>query len=668
MNRIPDWVKPFSPLLKAYLWGIAYFTLFRLIILIFFYQPAGNHGPLGWLLGGALGYGWRFDTVISGYLLSFPLLLTSFCYVFKIIPRWITYTIKYWITFNYLIAFAICAADIPYFAHYFSRLDIAVFQWIDSPKLMLGMVLGEMRYAIFLVLFLLLGTTWILVINRIFRQHKSANGYQTKSKSLSIYARIIIVVVLGGVCFLAIRGRIEKKSPIRTGTAYFSGHPFYDQAGLNPVFTFIQSWLDVQKTREEQLQWMPTDKALKRARHLLSIQDSIYPSPLARKIPGRADSSYLNIVVVLMEGMSMGNTGLIPQGKNLTPVIDSMARLSVTFTQFHSAGIHTFNGIFSSLYGFPALKRQHPMNKYPIPDYTGLPVTLKGKGYHTLAFIPHDDQFDNIGGFFKANGFEKIFSERDFKARAVSTLGIPDHALFRETIRLLNQEIATNHSPFLAFVLTASNHGPYVLPKDFHFKPVSRNLPDQMVEYADRSLGQFLREASAYPWFNHTLFVITADHGATINPQYELPLSLNHIPLLLFTPGGQLRPTIIYTPGSQTDLFATLMEILGFSYINNTAGTDLLHQPMGFTFFGADDKLGILTDSLFLILKDDQLLALYNLTDESPQNQLSASQALADSLKMNAWSLMQSSQYVLNKGLTGAKGLLPIFEKPKPKR
>jgi Phosphoglycerol transferase and related proteins, alkaline phosphatase superfamily len=301
------------------------------------------------------------------------------------------------------------------------------------------------------------------------------------------------------------------------------------------------------------------------------------------------------------------------------------------------------------------------MNRYPIPEYTGLPVTLRDKGYHTFFFIPHDDQFDNMGGFCRANGFEKVYSQKDYTVQAASTLGISDHLLFRETLRILDRDLQQNSQPFLATILTASNHGPYVLPKDFHFKPVSDNLPHQMVEYADRSIGQFLKEASKRSWYKNTLFILTADHGVSVRPLYELPLSFNQIPLIIYTPGGQQPPAVNLSPGNQADIFPTAMGILGMSYVNNTPGTDLLNNPLPFTYFSADDRLGIIADDYYLILKDDQPHALYNLSSKQPLNILNQMPALVDSLKLHAWSFLQASQYVIREGLSGRKGVLPKF-------
>ena len=50
------------------------------------------------------------------------------------------------------------------------------------------------------------------------------------------------------------------------------------------------------------------------------------------------------------------------------------------------------------------------MKNSVIPNYHGLPSILQENGYHTLFFMPHEAQYDNMNGFLLANGFETLYS------------------------------------------------------------------------------------------------------------------------------------------------------------------------------------------------------------------------------------------------------------------
>ena len=63
----------------------------------------------------------------------------------------------------------------------------------------------------------------------------------------------------------------------------------------------------------------------------------------------------------------------------------------------------------------------------------------------------------------------------------------------------------------MAVIMTASDHGPYIIPE--YFKPKPNEITKQIVEYADWSIGKFISNAKKKKWFDNTIFVFIADHG-----------------------------------------------------------------------------------------------------------------------------------------------------------
>ncbi|NIW79842.1 MAG: sulfatase-like hydrolase/transferase, partial [Calditrichae bacterium] len=94
----------------------------------------------------------------------------------------------------------------------------------------------------------------------------------------------------------------------------------------------------------------------------LNIPESAsYQSPIARKIEPVESPRYENVILVLMENMSAGKMGIFGNPAHLTPHLDSLAtHQSYFFNNFYSSGIHTFTGIYSTLFGFPPLLSKHP--------------------------------------------------------------------------------------------------------------------------------------------------------------------------------------------------------------------------------------------------------------------------------------------------------------------
>ncbi|MBN1637583.1 MAG: sulfatase-like hydrolase/transferase [Ignavibacteriales bacterium] len=652
--KIPAHIKY---LFKIYLTGIAIFTFFRIIIVITYLDEVAKlpEGETLYLMFNAFIMGFRFDTVISGYILIFPFIVFSLFAIFKRYNQ-ITFKIfHYYIGVFYSIAFALCCIDIPFFKHYFSRLSTAIFQWTNDQGFIIKMIFQEWTYLIFVILFVALVIFyWIFINKKIFKKtfgkQKIISGRIIEKKHLVL--QISLFIVLGLILFLGIRGRIDEKSPIRVGTAYFSAYPFPNQLGLNPVFTFIQSCLDDLKNKDEKINFMDEAEAIANVRGYFNITSYDFPSPISRFINPTRKQLKANVVLVIMESMSAEKMWRYGNRNNLTPYLDSLLMVSYNFDNFYSAGIHTFTGIYSSIFAYPILQKQHPMKRTPIPIMSGLPNTLKENGYRNYLFLTHDAQFDNVAGFMYANGFDRVFSNEDYPPEwDLSTLGVPDHIMFEQAIPRLS-EIAKQNNLFFATLVTASDHGPYIIPEGIPFKPKTTDIHNQIVEYADWAIKRFMTLASQESWFKNTIFVFVADHGANIDPQFDLPLSFTHSPFIIFAPHILTEPRYYTELGGQIDIFPTIMGLLNIPYVNNTMGIDLFNETRPYIYFTADDKIGIVSDSLYMIIRPNGNESLYSYRTKNAMDLIKSQTVQADSMKLYVYSMMQTAQYILEKNLT----------------
>jgi phosphoglycerol transferase MdoB-like AlkP superfamily enzyme len=363
----------------------------------------------------------------------------------------------------------------------------------------------------------------------------------------------------------------------------------------------MRSYLDSKDPKYATINIMDNNKAINYIRNTLNISDTVFKSPIARNvIPDSISAKKPNIVLIIMESMSAGKMKHFGNNKNLTPFLDSLAQNALFFENFYSAGKHTFNGIFSTLFSFPALYRQHPM-KY-ILKYNGMAEALSINGYSTTYFTTHDGQFDNVEGFLKANGFQNIVSQKDYPGTEVkTTLGVPDDYMFRFAIPYLNNLNKTG-KPFFTVFMTASDHGPYYVPE--YFKPHNNDIKDQIVEYADWSLNKFLNLAKQQNWYQNTLFIFVADHGAYMQAKYEIALNYFHVPFIVYSPFNQHIHKTYTKIGSQIDVFPTVMGLLNLPYLNNSLGIDLLKENRKYALLNDDDKIGIIDNKYLCIMKD----------------------------------------------------------------
>lgn len=636
---------------NVYIAGILFFTIFRLVLIYSNFKQIPDIPNKVSIMLQAMFMGWRFDTVMSGYILALPFLVLVVAELGFHIGRRLLKAVHIFLSVFYSIAFFGCAADIPFFQTYNERLNITILNWIDSPMFMIKMVAEEWSYLAYFILFLIMAIVFCVVLYRIYKRHRPRLVAEKRTEKFS-YKKLIVCIVFAGLLFLGIRGRMEEKSPIVVGTAYFSAYNFPNKIGLNPLFTFMNSWFDTYKEENKQLHLMDNKEAIRLVQSYLHIDPVDAANPTARYIQYTEPAEKHNVVVVLMESMSANFMARYGNQMQLTPRLDEFANKGYSFDRFYSAGIHTFNGIFSVLYGFPALMARHTMTDAIIPHYSGLPYLMKSNGYKTIFFTTHDEEFDNEAGFVTANHMDSVIGLKDYPAKEkLSTLGVPDHFMFDFAMPVYNR-YHQQGQPFFSVMVTTSNHGPYIVPKSIPFKPKHTEVRDGVVEYADWAIGHFLDSVSKQPWFNNTIFVLVADHG-TYEGDYigDLGYSLNHIPCIIYSPLLKDAPKVINKPGGQIDIGEMVAGLLHLPHNTNTLGVDLLTNSRPYMFFSADDKIGVTDNSDIYIWHRDGRESMHPFSNTS-KNFLNEYRSKADSMKNYAFSMIQTTQWLLLNGKT----------------
>ena len=445
------------------------------------------------------------------------------------------------------------------------------------------------------LLFLAGFIVWLVCLARYFHRRSL-----TISASFPFWKRGVVVLVgacLIGLCIFGIRGRTGY-NPIKVSAAYFCQDAFLNQLGVSPTFNLLTSVMDDMRPENKYLHLMDEQEAITKAQALLNRQGEAAVSPLAvYRHASKADSVQQgrpNVVLIMMESMSSKLMKHFGQSETLTPFLDSLYTRSISFRNFYSAGIHTNHGMYATLYSFPSILKRNAMKGSVIPTYSGLPNILKEQGYRTMFFMTHESQYDNMNAFFRTNGFDEIFSQENYPSeKVVNGFGVQDDFLYDYALNHLKKQSAQT-SPFFAVLLSISNHPPYVIPS--YFQPKSKNIEEQIVEYADWSIRQFIHKASQQPWFDNTIFVLLGDHGKLVgNPDSEMPQSYNHIPLMFYAP-ALLTAEEKENFGGQIDVAPTLLGMLRINYIQNNLGIDLLKDNIIISHFAHSCNGGIKID------------------------------------------------------------------------
>ena len=638
---------------QIYLIGILIFTLFRFLLFITSYSwvqeiPQTERVSIFFK---AFFMGFRFDTVISGYILALPLLLlTAQSFVKKTIPK-LNHIIFWYCTLLFSISFLFCAIDIPFFSNFNTRLNMTMMAWQNTPGFVLRMVFQDLEYSWTLLPLAIVITLFVIACKRILlgTKHKPARHLNNIAPG-NYLIRTILTLVIFFCLFAGIRGRLVIKSPIRVGTAYFCNYGFPNMLGLNPVFSLMRSYLDSRNHENDDVHFMDGKVAIQNIQKWYNIKaDTLYNSPIARVVQSSPATIKPNVVLIVMESMSVQKLSYFGNTGNIAPFMDSLVTKSYLFTNMYSSGIHTRFGIFSTLFSYPCYMRKHPMKIVDMQKYSGIGSVMRQNGYSTIYFTTHDDQFDNIGGFLRANDYTQLISQKNYpKEKVRSSLGVPDDYMFEFSMPYLNQ-LASKKEPFFVTFLTASDHGPRIIPE--YFTPRSKEIERQSVEFADWSLQKFMHLAKQQKWYDNTIFVFVADHGIKIASSYDLPVERFHIPLLFFSPKYIKQPKIFDQLASQLDVFPTIMGFLHLPYVNNTLGIDLFSQKRPYAVFTSDDKFGVIDKENLLIERENKITTLHDYAHNQNADIFKLKEKKANEMKSFGESMIQATQWMIESHL-----------------
>ena len=95
------------------------------------------------------------------------------------------------------------------------------------------------------------------------------------------------------------------------------------------------------------------------------------------------------------------------------------------------------------------------------------------------------------------------------------------------------------------------------------------------------ALRRFFATASQQPWYDNTLFVITADHtSGAVDPFYQTSLGNYCVPIILYAPGdstlaGYNRTRVV----EQIDIMPTVLSYLHYDQPYLAFGKDMLATP-----------------------------------------------------------------------------------------
>lgn len=584
--------------------------------------------------------------MVASYIILVPVVLYSLQFLFN--KKYKAVHIFSVVTMQLLLIFSILVlcVDIPYYSFFKSRLTTSVLMWMGDAEQSFKFMISEKKFYPFIGLFLFFVTASTWLVKKLSR--KITSGHFESNYPPQVRALIVVTMLVFTVW--GMRGFNKERAPgIRE--AFFTEYAFINQLSLNPVFTFFDSF------ELFKINFTDNETAIKNTREYLQLIETLPASPIARKMEGYDSATKKNVVLILIESLSAQRMSAYGESKNITPFLDSLSQRSLFFKNFYSSGIHTCNGIYSTLFGLPALMSTHPMSNVLSNNlvFNGLPFSLKKEGYNNIFFCTHGPNFDNLGYFLSRNHIDRLFNENDYPADAKENAwGVNDEWLLDYSLGKMDS-LSKLNKPFFASVLTISTHPPQEMPRKTNYKPVSTTSFDQAYEFTDYALKKFMTQAATYPWYNNTLFVLVADHGINLPAPTDAPLSFNHVPLIIFNPQDTSLKTAKENFGMQTDIFPTVMSALGQPYINNTTGINLLTEKRPYAFFSQDNRLCVINDECYLVIYKSGKESLFRYKNNLTENVAPEHTELVNDMKKYAYSFLQTTQWMIENKKTEVK-------------
>jgi phosphoglycerol transferase MdoB-like AlkP superfamily enzyme len=300
------------------------------------------------------------------------------------------------------------------------------------------------------------------------------------------------------------------------------------------------------------------------------------PRDTLRFIKNAGPEIHPNVIQITVESLSADFLSTFNHSSHLTPNLEALAAKSLVFENVYATGTRTDRGMEALTLAIPPTPGRSLVKRPENENLFTLGSVFRSRGYDTAFIYGGYGYFDNMNAFFGHNGYRVV--DRASVAKKDITFanawGACDEDLLSWTLREADESAASG-KPFHFFVMTTSNHRPFTYPDGRIDLPSKISGRSGAVKYTDYAIGKFLRDAETKPWFKNTVFVIVADHCASVAGKTELPVQNYHIPLFIYAPGGQVAPGRIEDLTSQVDYAPTLLGLLNWSYATRFFGWDV---------------------------------------------------------------------------------------------
>ena len=272
-----------------------------------------------------------------------------------------------------------------------------------------------------------------------------------------------------------------------------------------------------------------------------------------------------NLVVIILKNMGQEMLGYYSRDRRfqLTPFLDSLLSESLAFNGMSNSR-RSLEVLPSILASIPAMMEDDFVRSpYADNDFDAFCQHLQKRGYNTIFMhggkngVQGFDEFSRRAGFSKYFGRIEYGDDSDYDGQ----WGIYDGPFLQYAAKTLSRV----EEPFATAIYTLSSRYPYKVPKDFVLPEESYFWTgfEKTIYYVDCAMRDFFETASQMSWFDHTLFVITADYSNSehFQPEYSNVWGMYSIPIAFYYP-KKIKPLHCDEIAQQIDLGPSILSVL----------------------------------------------------------------------------------------------------------
>lgn len=587
--------------------------IYRLFLVFFFYQIARL---LFWIFNKDLikvdgiseyfnlsYYGTAFDTTAILYVNAVFILLSIIPLVINTKKGYQKF-LFYWYFITNGIAYSLNFGDMIYYRFSQARLTSAAIE-VGKHENNLGRIFWSaiLQHPFVIVWFIVVLFVWIFL-------YKKVKINDDKPKNLIVYfvSSIISLCLIATLVVGGIRGDFKHSTrPINLVDANkHVSNPLQANVVLNSVFSFFRTI----GTNNFKLVHFVDEKF---------INQEIKPY----KLYNREVGSKPNVVIFIMESFGKEYSGAFNKQNNIkdfvsyTPFLDSLAGQSMIFTNAFANGRQSIHGMSSVLAGIPSLTDAFTSSPYSNQKIQSIVSVCNDLGYDTSFYHGAPNGSMGFQGFGNILGFKHYFGKTEYNKDEDfdGIWAIWDEPFFQYFAKNIGKQ-----QPFMSTLFSASSHDPFKIPEKYNGKFKKGTLQiHEPIQYTDYSLKKFFETASKQPWYQNTIFVITADHTNQINyPEYQKAMNRFAIPLLFFSPNPKYQLKGVDDRfAQQIDIYPTLADLLGYNRKIRSWGRSLLSDKNEDYMIVNSDAINeqMIIGNYIYIFNGKEVTGIYDKTD-----------------------------------------------------